>query len=181
MPTDVAFLVIRIAVGLVLIAHGVKHARGREKTTAWFGSIGFRQPGLQWFFSSAAEIGVGVLLVAGALTSFAAAGLIAIMVVAFISVHRYAGFWITARPDEGWEYVFVIAATGFALAIGGPGEYSIDQAIAIADDLDGWIGFAIAAFGVLAGLGQAALFYRPSEAAEGANAPADAQGAIPEG
>ena len=165
MPTDVALLIIRVVVGLVLLAHGIKHVRGRAKTTAWFDSIGFRQPAMQWFASSASEIGVGLLLVIGALTSLAAAGLIAIMVVAFISVHRYAGFWITARPDEGWEYVFVIAAAGFAVAVGGPGSISVDSAIGIADNLDGWVGFGIAVLGVLAGIGQAAVFYRPGEAA----------------
>ena len=154
MPIDIALLILRVALGLVFVAHGVKHARGREKTSNWFGSIGFRQPQMQWFASSATEIGVGVLLVAGALTSFAAAGMIAIMVVAFFSVHRYAGFWVTARPDGGWEYVFVIAAAGFALAIAGAGEVSIDDAVGIADDLDGWIGFGIAVLGVLAALGQ---------------------------
>ena len=183
MPTDVALLIIRVAVGLVLLAHGVKHARGREKTTAWFGSIGFRQPGMQWMASSASEIGIGLLLVVGALTSLAAAGLIAIMVVAFISVHRYAGFWVTARPDEGWEYVFVIASAGFAIAIGGPGSVSVDSAIGIADSLDGWVGFGIAVLGVLAALGQAAMFYRPGEAAttveDGAGTAA--QGGFPEG
>ncbi len=164
MPTDIALLIIRVAVGLVLLAHGIKHARGQKKTTAWFGSIGFRQPGMQWMASSASEIGIGVLLVVGALTSFAAAGLIAIMVVAFISVHRYAGFWVTARPDEGWEYVFVIASVGFAVAIGGPGSVSVDSAIGIADSVDGWVGFGIAVLGVLAAFGQVAMFYRPSEA-----------------
>jgi putative oxidoreductase len=161
MPTDYALLIIRLAVGLIFLAHGVKHARGREKTTAWFGSIGFKQPSLQWLASSATEIGVGLLLLVGFLTPFAAAGAVAVMTVAYISVHRYAGFWITARPDEGWEYVFVLGAASFAIAVGGPGSVSIDSALDIADGLDGWIGLAIAALGVLAALGQAAMFYRP--------------------
>ena len=62
MPIDIALLILRVALGLVFVAHGVKHARGREKTSNWFGSIGFRQPQMQWFASSATEIGVGVLL-----------------------------------------------------------------------------------------------------------------------
>jgi len=182
MPTDYALLIIRVAVGLVLLAHGIKHARGREKTTAWFGSIGFRQAGMQWFASSAAEIGVGVLLVVGLITQFAAAGLIAIMIVAYFSVHRYAGFWVTARPDEGWEYVFVVAAAGFAIAVGGSGSVSIDSAIGIAEYLDGWVGLGIAVLGVLAAFGQLALFYRPSEAAsaEVADEEESAQGAFPQ-
>ncbi len=166
MPTDYALLIIRVAAGLVLLAHGIKHARGRAKTTAWFDSIGFRQPALQWFLSSATEIGVGLLLVVGLITPLAAAGLIALMLVAYLAVHRYAGFWITARPDEGWEYVFVLAVIGFAVAIGGPGSISIDDAIGIADDLDGWVGLGIAALGVVGALGQVAIFYRPSEASD---------------
>ncbi len=162
MPIDIALLVLRLAVGLVFLAHGVKHIRGREKTTAWFGSIGFNQPGLQWLASSLSEIGIGVFLIVGLLTAPAAAALIAVMVVAFVTVHRQAGFWITARPDEGWEYVFVLAAVGLALAIAGPGEYSLDDAMGIADNLDGWVGAAFAALGVMAALGQLALFYRPT-------------------
>lgn len=180
MPTDYALLIIRVAIGLVLLAHGIKHARGREKTTAWFGSIGFRQPELQWFASSATEIGVGVLLIIGGATPFAAAGAVAIMVVAYFSVHRYAGFWVTARPDEGWEYVFVIAAAGFAVAVGGPGSVSIDSWLGIADDLDGWVGLGIAALGVLAALGQLAIFYRPTASGDG-DSEESTQGAFPQG
>ncbi len=167
MSIDVGLLIIRVAVGLILLAHGVKHARGREKTSNWFGSIGFRQPMLQWFLSSATEIGVGVLLIAGALTSLAAAGVIGILTVAFFSVHRAAGFWITARPDEGWEYVFVLIAAAFAIAIAGPGDISIDAEIGLADNLDGWVGFAIGVFGFLGALGQMMMFYRPDEAVDG--------------
>ena len=123
-------LVLRVAVGAVMLAHGVKHARGREKTTNWFASIGYRQPGLQWLASTATEIGVGVLLIAGALTSPAAAGVAGILTVAFLTVHRKAGFWITARPDEGWEYVFILIVTAFVIAVFGGGEYSIDAAAA---------------------------------------------------
>lgn len=102
----------------------VKHARGRTKTATWFGSIGFRAPDLQWFASTATEIGVGVLLIVGLGTTFAAAGLIAVMTVAFWTVHRAAGFWVTSRPDEGSEYVLVLATVGLAIALGGPGEIS---------------------------------------------------------
>lgn len=178
MPFDYGLLVLRVAIGLVLLAHGIKHARGRDKTTAWFAGIGFRQPGLQWFAVTATEIGVGVLLVAGALTSLAAAGTIAMMTVAFMSVHRYAGFWITARPDEGWEYVVTIAAAALALAIAGPGSVSVDGQLDLADPLDGWVGLGIAALGVLAAFVQLAIFYRPGETA--LNAPVGIDDASPE-
>ena len=163
---DWAMVVLRGVAGVVMLAHGIKHARGRAKTANWFGSIGFRMPELQWFASTATEIGVGVLLIVGLGTSFAAAGLVAVMVVAFWTVHRSAGFWVTARPDEGWEYVLVLASVGLAIAIAGPGAISIDAAMGIEDSLDGWVGAALVAGGVAAAGVQIAVFFRPRTMAE---------------
>jgi putative oxidoreductase len=162
---DYASLLLRLAVGGVMLAHGIKHLRGKEKTSRWFAAIGFRSSTMQWFASTATEIGVGVLLIAGFLTAAAAAGVIGIMTVAFVSVHKAAGFWVTARPDEGWEYVMVLSVATAALAIMGPGEISVDSALGIATDLDGCIGAGSVVVGFGAALLQLATFFRPSEAA----------------
>ncbi len=158
---NAALLVIRIAVGVVFLAHGVKHFRNRDKTMRWTASIGFKSPGIQWLFMSFAEIGVGLSLAFGLLTSVGAAGVVSLMVVAFVTVHRKAGFWITARPDEGWEYAMNLVAAAVALAMLGPGEWALDHTLEIAGDLDGTVGLGIAGLGVLAALAQLAAFYRP--------------------
>ncbi len=165
-PTDIAMLILRVGIGLVILAHGVNHARGRERTTAWFGSIGFRSPGMQWLSSTLTEIGVGSLLIAGLLTAPAAAGLVAVMFVAFWTVHRKNGFFIF-RPGEGWEYVATLALTGVVIAIAGPGEISIDHELGIAKDLDGWVGLALVAAGLLVASAQLAIFFKPDEADTG--------------
>ena len=157
---DTALLILRVWAGVVFLAHGVKHARGRQRTGNWLAAVGFRNPDLQWLAMTATEIGVGALLIVGLLTSPAAAGLIGTMVVAYLVVHREVGFWVTARPDEGWEYVATLVAMAFGIAILGPGEWSLDDAIGIADDLDGWVGAVIAGGGVLSGIVQVALFWR---------------------
>lgn len=162
-PSDFAMLIVRLVLGVVMLAHGIKHARGRTKTSRWFGSIGFKMPELQWLASTATEIGVGVLLIAGAGTSVAAAGLIGVMTVAFVSVHRKAGFWITARPDEGYEYVMVLSVAALALAMVGPGSVSVDDALGIADQLDGWVGLALGAGGIAVALLQLGVFFRPGD------------------
>lgn len=169
---DTAALGLRLAIGIVMLAHGVKHLRGREKTSRWFGAIGFKAPQLQWFFSTATEIGVGVLLIVGFGTSLAVMGTVAVMTVAFVSVHRKAGFWITARPDEGYEYVLTLAVAATALAAIGAGSSSIDAAIeldgrSIAVLLDEWVGIGLALGGVLAGIGQATIFFRPGSVVTG--------------
>lgn len=160
-PIDVAALILRVVLGTVMLAHGVKHARGRDKTSRWFGSIGFRSPQLQWFASTVTEIGVGVLLIVGFGTSLAVAGLVGIMTVAFVSVHRAAGFWITARPDEGYEYVLTLAAAAAALAMIGPGKLSIDRIVGVDVILDGWYGLAAVGIGIAAAAFQLVVFFRP--------------------
>jgi putative oxidoreductase len=160
---DTALLVLRVWLGTVMLAHGVRHYRGRARTTKWLASMGFTGAPLQWIAMTTTEIGAGVLLVAGLLTSIGCAVVIAICLVAFAVVHRKAGFWVTARPDEGWEYVATLAAAALAVAALGPGRLSIDHAAGIADDLDGWTGIVIAAGGVVAAIGQLATSFRPGE------------------
>ncbi|MDJ0952412.1 MAG: DoxX family protein [Acidimicrobiia bacterium] len=168
---NAALLVLRVGLGVVFLAHGVKHARGRTKTANWFGSIGFTSPDLQWLLSTATEIGVGVLLILGLLTGPAAAGVIGIMTVAYWTVHRSAGFFITAfmKDDvevEGYEYVATLCVIALALALAGPGEFSLDHAIdlsgvTLAEYFDGRAGLVLALAGVALAALQLLLFWRP--------------------
>jgi len=159
---NAGLLTLRVVLGVVFVAHGVKHFINREKTMNWTASIGFKSPGVQWAFMTFAEIAIGVGLAAGLLTSFAAAGLVSMMFVAFWTVHRAAGFFVSARPDEGYEYVLVLVAAAVAVAVIGPGEWSLDESLDIAASLDGGVGALIAAGGLAAAVLQLATFYRPS-------------------
>ena len=157
---DVALLMFRLWVAVVIIAHGVNHGRTQEGTAKWFASKGFSSPQLNARISALNEILIGLALIAGVLTSVAAAGLVATMFVAFWSIHRFAGFFNFHRPDEGWEYVATLSVIGIALAVLGPGRYSVDEALGIAGNLDGWVGLAIIGAGVLVAVGQLAVFWR---------------------
>jgi putative oxidoreductase len=163
---DVALLLLRLWAGFVIIAHGVNHGRNLEGTARWFASKGFKNEKLNARISVLNEIAIGVALIAGLLTSVAVAGLAATMFVAFWSIHRFAGFFNFHRPDEGYEYVATLAVISLALAIAGPGRFSVDEALGIAGDLDEWVGVAIVAGGLLAAAGQLATFWRkPAEEA----------------
>ena len=86
-------------------------------------------------------------------------GLVGVMLVAGYAVHRKNGFFIVG---EGWEYTFLLAIAAVGIAMLGPGDWSLDSAIGIDTDLDGWTGLLIAgAGGVAAGVSQLAAFYRP--------------------
>src|SRR3546814_14959354 len=65
------------------------------------------------------------------------------MAVAGITNHRGNGFFIF-RPGEGWEYVLTLAIAGFAIAVIGPGEWSLDDAFDLTDDLVGMTGLPTA-------------------------------------
>ena len=157
---DIALLVLRVWAGIVIIAHGVNHGRSLQGTASWFEKVGFRAPGLNAFLSAATEIAVGLALIAGLLTPVAAAGLAATMFVAFWSIHRFAGFFVFHRPDEGYEYVLTLAAIALALAIAGPGSVSVDAALGLDESLTGAVGAGIYGLGVLAAAGQLATFWR---------------------
>lgn len=170
-PVSTALLILRVALGGVFLAHGIKHALGRAKTTRWFASLGFRAPGMQWLSMTVFEIGAALLAIAGLLTGLAAMAFVAMMFVAYVVNHRAAGFWITAFMKdgvdvEGYEYVLTLALASAALAIAGPGEFSVDwgievDGVALAHLLDGWVGALLAGGGVAAAVGQLVTFWRP--------------------
>ncbi len=158
---NLALLLLRVSLGLMLAAHGYGKVfrGGRLKgTAAWFDSIGMKPGRLHAPLAAGSEIGSGLLMGVGLLHSFAAMAMIGVMTVAGWTVHRNNGFFIL---DEGWEYVFIIAVAAAALAVLGPGEWSIDHAVGLADDLDGWTGLILALAGVVLAAVQLAVFFRP--------------------
>lgn len=161
---NLALLVFRCGIGAVMLAHGINHIIGGGKiegTAGWFGSLGMRPPLVQAWLASLTEVGAGALLVLGLLTPFGAAGVVGVMAVAWIINHRGNGFFIF-RPGEGWEYVMTLLLCGVVLGAVGPGEWSLDDAWDLTDDLTGTTGLLIA---VLAGGGGAlallAVSWRP--------------------
>ena len=144
---DLALLILRCGVGGVMLAHGINHIFGGGKiagTARWFESLGMRPGILHAWLASQTEVGAGALLVVGFLTPLAAAGVVGVMLVAWITNHLRNGFFIF-RPGEGWEYVMTLSIAGLALGVIGPGGWSIDEAVDLRDDLVGVTGLLITA------------------------------------
>jgi putative oxidoreductase len=160
---SVGLLILRVMVGVVMLAHGYNHIfRGGkiQGTARWFESLGMKPGILHAWLASLTELGAGTMLVVGFLTPLAAAGVVGVMLVALITNHIKNGFFIF-RPGEGYEYVLTLAMVGLSLGALGAGKFSIDDAI----DLDwiGWTGLLIA--GIAGGGGAAvllALCWRPA-------------------
>lgn len=156
----VALLLVRVIVGITMIAHGLNHWKGGgriEGTARWFSGLGLRHGRLQAWMSVVTEIGAGALLVVGLLTPLACAAVISVMLVAGILAHRPNGFFVF---KEGYEYVLVLAVVSLALALLGPGRWSLDHAADLV--VDGWAGGGVAlGVAVVATAGMLATFWRP--------------------
>ncbi|MER5516490.1 DoxX family protein [Streptomyces sp. NPDC002763] len=158
---DTVALLLRLVLGVVMIAHGLNHWRGGGRiagTARWFTGLGLTHGTLQAWLSVVTEIGAGVLLLAGLLTPLACAAVISVMLVAGLLAHRPHGFFVF---KEGYEYVLTLAVVAVALAALGPGSASLDDAAGL--DRDGWAGAGIAlGVAVVATAGLFATFWRPS-------------------
>ena len=103
---DAGLLVLRVAIGIVMFAHGYNHIFGGGKiagTAGWFESLGMKPGKLHAWTASLAELGAGTMLILGLATPLAAAAVVGTMLVALITNHLRNGFFIF-RPGEGYEY-----------------------------------------------------------------------------
>ncbi|HTO01837.1 MAG TPA: DoxX family protein, partial [Microthrixaceae bacterium] len=124
---DLVLLMLRLVAGPTIFWHGYnKFFRGGKiaGTARWFDSMGMKPNGkLHAWAAAGTETGCGVLLTLGLLTPLAAAGVISVMLVAAITVHRHA-FLIT---KEGVEYVLVLGTLCFTIGTFGAGRWSLDN------------------------------------------------------
>ncbi len=150
---SIGLLILRLAVGLGLAAHGA------QKLFGWFGGygltgtgqfleqLGFRPGRRQAAQAGLAEFLGGLFLALGFVTPAAAAALVAVMLVATVSVHFKNGFFAT---KGGYEYNLVLAAAALSLAFTGPGALSLDHALGLSLSGAPW-GLVALAAGLLGG------------------------------
>jgi putative oxidoreductase len=131
---SVALLILRLVAGLTLAAHGTQKF-------GWFGGASFPKTmqGMQkqgfkpaWFWTSLVilgEVGGGLSMAIGFLTPLGAAGVVGAMFMAIVKVHWKHGFW---NRDHGMEFPLSLLASGVAIGLMGPGNYSLDVLFGIA-------------------------------------------------
>jgi putative oxidoreductase len=161
MDTDLALLILRLALGPMLVAHGTNKvfgSGGLAGTQRWFEALGLRPAWLHARVAALTEIGAGLLLTFGLLTGLAAMAFVALMVVAMRTDHRGKGYFVF---KGGWEYVLLVAMAAVALAAGGPGRWSVDRVLGL--ELAGpWWALVAAGGGITAAALLLATSFRPS-------------------
>jgi putative oxidoreductase len=131
---SLGLLILRVVVGLTLAAHGA------QKLFGWWGGPGMKgwtqmvsklriRPAAPWAWVAAlSEFGGGLLVAFGLLSPLGSLAVAGAMLVAIATVHWPNGFWSTKR---GYEFNLTLIGSVAALALTGPGTYSLDQALGI--------------------------------------------------
>ncbi len=127
-------LILRLVIALILVGHGA------QKVFGWFDGPGMKgwigamtrmriRPAVAWAWISAlAELVGGTAVALGLLSPLGNFAIIGSMLVAIALVHWPKGFWVS---KGGYEFNLAIIAAALALALTGPGAYSIDALLGI--------------------------------------------------
>jgi putative oxidoreductase len=127
-------LVLRIVIGLIVAAHGA------QKLLGWWGGPGMAgwtaamtrmriRPAAAWAWLSAlSELLGGLGFALGLLTPLPSFAIVAAMLVAVALVHWPNGFW---NGKRGYEFNLSLVAAAVAIALTGPGAYSLDSVLGI--------------------------------------------------
>lgn len=121
---DAGLAALRVIVGGIFMAHGAQKVfvYGFAGVTGAFEGMGIPLASVAGPTVALVELLGGLALVLGLFTPLVAGGLAAVMLGALVMVHLPAGFF---APD-GIEFVLALFASAVALALTGPGSWSLD-------------------------------------------------------
>lgn len=122
---DWALLILRVVLGIILIAHGYPKLRDIRGTAAWMAPLGLR-PGIVFAtLAGLLEFFGGLALIAGFFTQAVTVLVAAQFAVIILKVNRTKGL------KGGYELDLIIAASAVLLATTGGGLFSLDDTLGI--------------------------------------------------
>lgn len=104
MNYDLALLILRVVVGLLLAGHGAQKlfgwygGPGLAGTTGWLRSTGMRPAGFWGFMAGFSEFGGGIFVALGLLNPLGEMGILAAMIMAIAKGHWGKGLWVSPLP-----------------------------------------------------------------------------------
>jgi putative oxidoreductase len=124
---DWGIAVLRVAAGIVFLAHGGQKVFvfGLGGVSGAFAHMGFPMAAILGPFIALLEFAGGLALIAGLLTRWVSILFAIEMAVAVLKVHLGGGFFL----PNGLEFAFTMFAASVALALAGPGAAALDHLI----------------------------------------------------
>jgi len=124
--SDVALLILRLALGAVFLVHGL------PKRGLWSAQPSAQMPAgmlTKLRILSIAEPAGALGVIFGFLTQLAALGLVIVMLgaITFLITKAHRKFKEANAP--GWEFEFLLLVIALALAIMGGGKYALDRVV----------------------------------------------------
>jgi putative oxidoreductase len=119
---DLALLVLRLALAAILLYHGLPKVMNFGPTVGAFQSMHIPAPTLTAVFAILAEVIGGILILLGVAVDLAGLLVVVDMLGAIVTVHWANGFDFA---KGGWEHPFTVLVLGLAIALAGPGDYSV--------------------------------------------------------
>ena len=122
--------IVRLVAGVLMAAHGSQKlfgwfgGYGITGTGGFFESLGFRPGRLFAAAAALSELLGGLLIALGSLGPVGPALVLAVMIVAAVSVHWHNGLFATAN---GIELPLLYGTIAVLLTLSGPGVYSFDR------------------------------------------------------
>ena len=135
LAVSAGLLAVRLVLGLLMAAHGAQKllgwfgGHGLGATAGFFEQLGFRPGRLFAALAAGTEVASGLLVALGLLGPVGPALMLSVMIVAAVSVHWQHGVF---AQQNGIELALLYGVAGFALALTGPGLFSLDAALGIA-------------------------------------------------
>lgn len=153
LSSEIAFLILRIVIGLLFVGHGAQKlfgwfgGSGLDGTAEFYAGLDVAPPKLWAGVAGLAEFLGGLGLALGFLLPIAAAAIMGVMLMAIIKVHWQNGMWVS---EGGMEYALLNAVLVAVIGLVAPGQYALDTVMGISYPMP--MTFVVALIVVVAGL-----------------------------